>query len=433
MQHGGWTQEVRVAETHAGKPSSDGGRHLREVAGSGWSHTVSGVIAVVYDHAGAFLAAHGMHRAEAVSAGGLEALRAAIGDKAVVVPGPLDLTFVASFDADAHAADGLLAASLERLARPLWMEGEAHFVQSRVGMATAAAVGTTDAEELARAAFGAAHVAVDTGVHAHVARDGLLASLAQAAEVHTAMASAAREDFEMHYQPIVDLATSRALGYESLLRWRRAGELLTPPSFLSAAEETSLLLPIGRAGTRVALKQVARWNTSSSGEPKFISVNYSARQLSDALLLPVVERTLEELALSPATLWVEITEQALVDFGSPAARTIESLAELGCVICVDDLGTGFTALRYLADLPVSVAKVDRSLVLSASSDASIRSIVGAICDISRSLGIETVAEGVEHAGQIPMLRELGFTHAQGYHFGRPAPAAPLATESSLSN
>ena len=103
---------------------------------------------------------------------------------------------------------------------------------------------------------------------------------------------------------------------------------------------------------------------------------------------------------------------------------IEALAGMGCVICIDDLGTGFAALRYLADLPVSVAKIDRSLVHMAA-DPSIRKIVSAVCDISRSLGIVTVAEGVENADQIPVLRDIGFTHAQGYYFGRPAPAAAI--------
>lgn len=386
-----------------------------------------GVILVMLDHSGGLIAARGFGEAATIESAGLEALRHTVGDRAVVLPGPLDRAPVVLFDTEVHAPGDLVAAILDRLAHPLQLSGEVHFVQSRVGLATAATVGTADLGVLVRAAFGAAHVAMETGALVHEATDSLVAEIHREAKLRTAMARAVRGDFELHYQPIVDLATTQVLGYESLLRWRSEGELLAPPAFLAAAEETSLILPIGKAGTRAALGQVARWNEGRASSPLFMSVNYSARQLSDTLLLPHVERVLEELALRPSTLWVEITERDLINFGSPATQTIEALAELGCVICVDDLGTGFAALRYLADLPVSVAKIDRSLVSSITGNPSIRSIVGAVCDISRSLGIETVAEGVEHEDQIPLLRDLGFTHAQGYHFGRPVPPADIPT------
>lgn len=384
-----------------------------------------GVILVVLDHSGGLIATRGFGEAAAIEAAGLDALRAAVGDRAVVLPGPIDRAPLVLFDTAVHAPGDLVSALLDQLARPLQLTEEAHFVQSRLGVATAVALGTADLGALVRAAFGAAHVAMETGVLVHEAAASLVEEIRREARLRTAMARAVRGDFELHYQPIVDLATTRVLGYESLLRWRSGDELLAPPAFLAASEETSLILPIGRIGTRAALGQVARWNEGRADGPLFMAVNYSARQLSDVLLLPHVERALDELELSASTLWVEITERDLIDFGSPATRTIEALAELGCVICIDDLGTGFAALRYLADLPVNVAKIDRSLVCSAAEDPYIRSIVGAVCDISRSLGIETVAEGVEHEDQIPMLRELGFTHAQGFHFGRPAPAADL--------
>ncbi|MFN3599984.1 MAG: EAL domain-containing protein [Dietzia sp.] len=395
-------------------------------AGRPFRASSPGVIMVVLDHSGGLVAARGFSQAAAIGTAVLDALRIALGGRAVVLPGPCGRAPVVLFDTDVHDPRGLVAASQDQLTRPLWIAGEEHFVQSRVGLATAAVVGTADLDVLVRAAFGAAHVAMETGVHVHEATDSLLAEIRREAELRTAMARAVRGDFELHYQPIVDLTTTRVRGYESLLRWRSGDELLAPPAFLAAAEEASLILPIGRDGTRTALGQVARWNEERTAEPFFMSVNYSARQLSDALLLPHITRVLEERGLEASTLWVEITERDLIDFDSPAARTIEELADLGCVICVDDLGTGFAALRYLADLPVSVAKVDRSLVCAVTGDPSIRSIVGAVCDISRSLGIDTVAEGVERSDQIPMLRELGFTHAQGFHFGRPAPAADVA-------
>ncbi|MGN7157530.1 EAL domain-containing protein [Dietzia cercidiphylli] len=395
-------------------------------AGRPFRPSSPGVIMVVLDHSGGLAAAREFSRASAVGAAGSEALRSALDERALVLAGPLDRAVVILFDSELHSADDLVTVTLDLLTRPIAIEGEEHFVQSRVGLATATNVGSDALDVLGRAAFAAAHVAMETGVQLHEATSSLLSEIRLAADLRTSMARAIDEDFELHYQPIVDLATTRILGYESLLRWRSGDDLLAPAAFLAAAEETSLILPIGRAGTRTALGKVAEWNEGGSVDKLFMSVNYSARQLSDALLFPHIERVLERVGVSPSTLWVEITERHLVDLASPATRTIEALADLGCVICVDDLGTGFAALRYLADLPVSVVKVDRSLVCSASDAASIRSVVGAVCDISHSLGIMAVAEGVESENQIPMLRDLGFTHAQGYYFGRPAPAAEIA-------
>lgn len=381
-----------------------------------------GVIVVAVDSPGWFPAAHGFADAAEVGPAALRSVRTAMKGRAVVEPGPVDHTLVVQFDTDAHGVEDVAGELVDHLTHPLRIAGQEHFIQSRLGSATTATVGSPDPELLLRAAFAAAHVATVTGEHRHAATPSLLADLREASELRTAMAQAATSQFELHYQPIVDLATSRVLGYESLMRWRRGGELLTPAAFLPAAEETALILPIGRAGTRAALEQLAEWRRRRPGEPLFVSVNFSARQLSDPRLLDHVRDTLGESELDPSLLWVEITECALIDVDSPAVHAIESLAEMGCVICVDDLGTGFAALRYLADLPVSVVKIDRTLVGSVA-DPAIRKIIGAISDICHSLEIATVAEGVEHLNQVPLLRELGFSHAQGFFYGRPT-AAP---------
>ncbi|USX45176.1 EAL domain-containing protein [Dietzia kunjamensis] len=396
-----------------------------DAQGPSRSPRAEGVIVVGLDLSGGFLAAHGFASAALISSAAQSTIRAALGGRAVVEPGPVDRTLVIRYDAGTHFAEDITAELMELLSRPLPLADDEHFVQSRVGSATASSMGTDDPDLLLRAAFAAAHLAMQTGVQLHTATRSMLEDLGEASELRTAMARAAPTDFEMHFQPIVDLAEARVLGYESLIRWRRGEDLLTPPAFLPAAEETSLILPIGRVGTRSALEQLARWSHPGATEPLFMSVNYSALQLSDPRLLPHLRRTLDELSLSASALWIEITEQALIDVASPAMRTISALAEMGCVICVDDLGTGFAGLRYLADLPVSVVKVDRSLVCSVS-DPSIRKIIGAVCDISRTMGIAAVAEGVEDEGQIPALRDLGFTHAQGYFYGRPTPASQIS-------
>ncbi|WP_010541013.1 EAL domain-containing protein [Dietzia alimentaria] len=411
------------------EPCSDSGylaRHVAACYSSGFTFdpAAPGVIVVGLDLTGSFSSAYGFVEAEQIRSAGLSMLRAALGERAVALPGPVDRTLIALFDTEISDPAEVAAALLEQLSLPLPVSGHQRFVQSRVGMATALKTGTSDPDLLLRAAYAAAHQAAESGVHLHEATDSTLPQIWETSELRTAMAQAARADFEMHYQPIVDLYDARTLGYESLLRWRRGNTLLTPPAFLPAAEETSLIMPIGRAGTRAVVGQLALWNSERPSDPLFMSINYSVRQLADPSLLASIQRSLDEHAVSPSSLWVEVTERDIIDAESPAVRTIEALAAMGCVICIDDLGTGFAALRYLADLPVSVAKIDRSLVHMAA-DPSIRKIVSAVCDISRSLGIVTVAEGVENEDQIPVLRDIGFTHAQGYYFGRPAPAATI--------
>jgi EAL domain-containing protein (putative c-di-GMP-specific phosphodiesterase class I) len=123
-----------------------------------------------------------------------------------------------------------------------------------------------------------------------------------------------------------------------------------------------------------------------------------------------------------STLWIEVTERDLIHIGSPATQTLIELDKLGCVVCVDDLGTGYAALRYMVEQPVKVVKVDRSLISKVRTDDTIRAIVRAVCALSDSLGIITVAEGIELESDLQGLRELGFTTAQGYLFGKPVPA-----------
>lgn len=384
------------------------------------------VIAISLDHSGVLIPSLGFATARAVYSAALDAVRSELGDRAWVSSGPLDQVLVVLFDAAVVAVEDMAAATIDRLSRPVSVDGREFFVQSRLGLATAARFGDSDPKILSEAALGAAHIAINTGVHCHEADSALLSELRREVELRTAIAKAVDTDFEMHYQPIVSLDSKEVLGYESLLRWRAGDRLLAPGEFLEAAEETSLILPIGKAGTSAALKQLDRWNECTSSKSFFVAVNFFARQLSDPVLLPHIERLLAEFEIDPSAIWVEITEQDLIKFASPAIRTIESLAELGCTICVDDLGTGFAALRYLADLPISVVKIDRSLISSLMDQTSLRSIVKAICDISRALGIETVAEGVESEDQLPLLKDLGFTHAQGYYFGRPAAAPDIA-------
>jgi EAL domain-containing protein (putative c-di-GMP-specific phosphodiesterase class I) len=300
-------------------------------------------------------------------------------------------------------------------------------VQAKLGVATVGAVPTASGPSgLVQAALAAVHSALVTDIAVGYADSQSIDRLRDEVSRTTELSSSVGSDFDLFYQPIVDIASSATVGHESLLRWRVGDEIRPPAVFLDAAEETSLIVPIGRLGVIAALHQLAKWHAESGDHSLFVSVNFSVRQLSDPGLVQLIRQGLEDTGIPPSTLWIEVTERDLISIGSPATQALVELDELGCIVCVDDLGTGFAALRYMVEQPVKVVKVDRSLIGKVSTDDTIRTIVRAVCSLSDSLGIATVAEGVEHESELQGLRELGFTHAQGFFYGRPVPAENVA-------
>lgn len=229
------------------------------------------------------------------------------------------------------------------------------------------------------------------------------------------------EDFFVVYQPLVDLPDRRVLGYESLLRWRTPEGIVSPDVFMTVAESTSMIVPLGRRSIREAVSALATDITPRHGPDAFISINLSTQQLYDQGIADYVVGLVDEFGVRAQQIWIEIRENEVINLDSIAADAIEQLHLAGCRICVDDLGSGFSALSYLRDLPVDVLKVDRSLIARLVDDGGInRSVVQAICDMARAAGIQTVAEGVEDAALLPELASLGFDVGQGFLFGRPA-------------
>jgi diguanylate cyclase (GGDEF)-like protein len=229
-----------------------------------------------------------------------------------------------------------------------------------------------------------------------------------------------RGELRVHYQPLVDLASDRIVGFEALVRWEHPVRGLVPPmSFVPLAEETGLILPLGRWVLEQACRQARAWRDARPGGPQlFMSVNISARQFAQPELVDQVKEILEETGLDPAGLEIEITESVLMDQSEAGIRTLRQLREIGVRLVLDDFGTGYSSLSYLKHLPLDTIKIDRSFVAGIDGEAD-RSIVDAVIALAHGLRISVVAEGIETEAQFEQLRRMGCDVGQGYLFARP--------------
>jgi len=234
----------------------------------------------------------------------------------------------------------------------------------------------------------------------------------------------AEQQFEVHYQPIVDLAGEHTVGVEALIRWRHpARGLLAPAAFLDLAEEIGLMPELGIWVLEQACAQAVEWQRDN---PAFeLNVNLSASQLSSPHLAEDVGAALERTGIPPHLLVLELTESVALTDLAESARVLASLKKLGVRIALDDFGTGFSSLSHLGALPVDVVKIDRSFVQAMPGSATGASVAEAVLQIARTFGLAPVAEGVEDADQAARLRDLDCAQAQGYHFAKPMPATDV--------
>ncbi len=233
-----------------------------------------------------------------------------------------------------------------------------------------------------------------------------------------------RGELRLHYQPMIDLPTDRIVGFEALVRWEHPVRGLIPPlSFVPLAEETGLILPLGRWVLEHACRQARAWrDLRPDAPPMFMSVNLSARQFAQPDLVDQVREILVETGLEPSTLEIEITESALMDQTEAGIRTLRQLRDIGVRLVLDDFGTGYSSLSYLKHLPLDTIKIDRSFVAGMDDDID-RAIIDAVISLAHGLRITTVAEGIETEEQFERLRAMGCDVGQGYLFARPMPAA----------
>ena len=239
-------------------------------------------------------------------------------------------------------------------------------------------------------------------------------------------------NFEVHYQPIVSLASRMCVGFESLIRWTRNGEAISPATFIPIAEELGLIEPLGTWVLQQACTTFAEWQRQfPAAAIDFITVNVSSRQLMQQHFLLIVEQAVHAAGLKPCDLRLEITETALMDSPHVAAKVLSELREFGVKIYLDDFGTGYSSLSHLHKLPVDALKIDRSFVKSlVLSDRP--AIVESILALARTLNTSVVAEGIESDDQARELERLGCTHTQGFLFSRPL-SSSAAEQMLLAN
>jgi EAL domain-containing protein (putative c-di-GMP-specific phosphodiesterase class I) len=214
---------------------------------------------------------------------------------------------------------------------------------------------------------------------------------------------------------------------EALLRWRHPRRGLIPPAgFIPVAEESRLILPMGRWVLEQASSAAAAWQRAAPDAPPVgVSVNLSARELADPQLLRSIESAIELSGIDPFTLRLELTESTLFEEADDPVASLRNLQNLGVRLVLDDFGTGFSSLGYLRRLPLSAIKLDRAFVEHLTSGSDDAAIVRAVTQMAGTLGLDVCAEGIETAEQLAAIRELGCTHAQGFHFSRPVPEADI--------
>jgi diguanylate cyclase (GGDEF)-like protein len=231
-----------------------------------------------------------------------------------------------------------------------------------------------------------------------------------------------RREFELHYQPKVDLARRRISGLEALLRWPHPEHGMIPPAeFIPVAEETGLILPLGTFVLKTACRQLRGW-LDEGLTPVPVAVNLSAAQFARQDLVGSIRQLLEQNQLEPCLLELEITESVLARSASQVSSVLDRLRALGVSIALDDFGTGYSSLSYLHRFPIDSLKIDKSFISRICHDQNSRSIVEAILSLARTLHLKTVAEGIETEEQVAWLLERGCDEVQGFYFEPPSPA-----------
>jgi len=329
------------------------------------------------------------------------------------------------------ASEGIRVAERiqKNIQRPFRIDGQSVFTTASIGLAFSGS-GYSAAEDMlgdantamARAKLlgKARYEMCDPSMHATAAgRLKLETDLRLATE---------QEEFRVHYQPIVSIRDGHIIGFEALARWQRPNfGLVMPSGFISAAEDTGLILWIGNWILREACRQVHEWNSQFPCMPTFtIAVNISAKQFAQPDLVSQIAQILSDSGLAPESLRLELTESVTMRDEERTTRILSELRALGVRLCIDDFGTGYSSLSYLRRFALDILKIDRSFVSEMLNSSESREIVKTIMSLGNNLGMEVVAEGVETAEQVSLLRSLGCEYAQGYFFSKPLDSLSVA-------
>ena len=232
----------------------------------------------------------------------------------------------------------------------------------------------------------------------------------------------AQDEFVLYYQPKVDAGSQQIVGAEALMRWQDPDKgMISPADFIPIAEESGLIVPIGLWGLRETCRQNKQWQEKGI-RPVRISVNVSGQQFLTADFVKEVKKALEDFALSPQHLELEITESLLMDNTGANIEKLQQIRDLGCHVSIDDFGTGYSSLSYLTRFPISALKIDRAFIKDIESNKNASEVARAIIGLSQGLKLEVIAEGAENSKHVDFLRQNGCNTVQGFYYSRPIPA-----------
>ncbi len=326
-----------------------------------------------------------------------------------------------------RTVEQISATIIKRLGERFVLNGKEVFISCSLGIALYP-IDSSDVDDLLKYADSAMYLAKRSGRRGfRFYTNDLTIEAAANLQLESQLRRAIdRGELELHYQPQVAFRDAEVLGSEALLRWNRPGSgFIAPDQFIPIAEETGLIVDIGRWVLREACRAAVQWN--SDGRPLHtVAVNLSARQFQSRGLVPMVEKMLGDTGCRPEWLELEITESLLLDEDDSVAYALSAFKQMGLSIAIDDFGTGYSALSYLTRFPIDTLKIDRSFVQKVTSDRRHAELVKAILSISHCLGHRVIAEGVETMEQAAFLNVYGCEVAQGFLYSRPLPKSQIA-------
>ncbi len=384
------------------------------------------LIVLDIDRFALFNEAHGPSVGDEVLVALARALQDRLGGQAEVMRLGEDEFALLVCDDDAEAGAARATGAVRSLlAQPLVLPQHGFFLDVSMGIALHPAT-ARDPESLLRAANAAMHQAKRVpGTSQQRAESRFEHGSGRSLQAEQALrAGLEQQQFHLVFQPKVAASGHALVAFEALVRWQRDGQWIAPADFIPAAENTGLIIPLGRHILALACAQLAAWQAACGGVVP-VAVNVSPLQLLEPGFPELVMRTLAQAGVSPQTLTLEITETAAVTHMEQARGQIAALREHGVEVALDDFGVGFSSLNMLRELPLQMVKIDRSLI-DPMPAADARAVVKAVCDLAAALRLRVVAEGVETAEQAAAASEAGCDELQGYFFSRPLPAPEAA-------
>src|SRR5256886_13942313 len=326
-----------------------------------------------------------------------------------------------------HEVERIAGELLSVLSQPLQLSGHECHTTASIGIAMYPSDGS-DIQTLTKNADMAMYLTKEDGKNGF--RFFTKAIKAQSIErltLETALRRALeRDQFSLHYQPKVDMLTGQITGVEALLRWEHPDfGMVSPMQFIPLAEETGLIVPIGRWVLKEACAQNMAWQRRGLRAVS-MAVNLSPRQFADAHLLRDIDQALAASGMSPVLLQLEVTESMVMRNVARAIRVLDAIQNRGIRLAIDDFGTGYSSISLMKQFPIDTIKIDRSFVRDLAEDPEDQAIAQAIISMGKALGMTVVAEGVETVEQQDFLREHGCDEMQGYLFSKPLPAKQMA-------